>query len=130
MKKQVMSENGYTQGWYSMSDQAIIRELGVFVKETRLKLNYTQNDLAEKAGVHRVTISEFEHGLRSVSLITFIELLRALGVIEALEVFKVRTTISPLQIAKLEAKKRQRASSPRKKPVSKGLVQRNKKKTK
>ena len=48
----------------SGSDSAIIRELGTFIKETRLKKNYTQGDLAEKAGVHRVTLSEFEHGLR------------------------------------------------------------------
>lgn len=117
-----MLEKSYNKNWFSLSDQAIIRELGVFIKEARLKLNYTQNDLAEKAGVHRVTISEFEHGVRSISLITFIELLRALDMLDLLDIFKARTVISPLQMAKLEAQKRQRASKDRKKPVNKKIL--------
>ncbi len=123
-----MSEKSYNMNWFTLSDQAIIRELGEFVKETRLKLNYTQNDLAKKAGVHRVTISEFEHGTRSISLITFIELLRAVDVLDNLNVFKVRTTLSPLQMAKLEAKKRQRASKTRTKKVNKKKLLLTKKK--
>ena len=49
--------------WYSMSDRAILMEIAIFIKETRLKKNYTQSDLADKAGVHRITLSEFEHGI-------------------------------------------------------------------
>jgi transcriptional regulator with XRE-family HTH domain len=104
--------------WYSMSDSAIIRELGTFIKETRLKKNYTQGDLAEKAGVHRVTLSEFEHGLRG-SLTTFIQLLRALDELDTLDSFLISTEISPLEMAKLEAKKRKRASSLHKKSAVK-----------
>jgi transcriptional regulator with XRE-family HTH domain len=101
-----------------MSDSAIIRELGTFIKETRLKKNYTQGDLAEKAGVHRVTLSEFEHGLRG-SLTTFIQLLRALDELDTLDSFLISTEISPLEMAKLEAKKRKRASSLHKKSAVK-----------
>ena len=121
-----MLENSYNTNWFSLSDQAILRELGLFVKETRLKLNYTQNDLAEKAGVHRVTISEFEHGLRSISLITFIELLRALDLLDA---FQTRAVVSPLQMVRLEAQKRQRASHPRARTKGKrlGHIKRKKK---
>ena len=124
-----MLENSYNTNWFSLSDQAILRELGLFVKETRLKLNYTQNDLAEKAGVHRVTISEFEHGLRSISLITFIELLRALDLLDVLDAFQTRAVISPLQMARLEAQKRQRASHPRARTKGKrlGYIKRKKK---
>lgn len=93
-----------------MSDQAIIRELGSFIRETRLKKNYTQSALAEKAGVHRVTLSEFEQGLRG-SLTTFIQLLRALEELETLDAYILSATISPLEMAKLEAKKRKRASA-------------------
>jgi transcriptional regulator with XRE-family HTH domain len=109
-----MSDKYNKKDWYSMSDSAIIRELGTFIKETRLKKNYTQGDLAEKAGVHRVTLSEFEHGLRG-SLTTFIQLLRALDELDTLDSFLISTEISPLEMAKLDAKKRKRASSLHKK---------------
>lgn len=102
-----------------MSDRAIIRQLGAFIKEQRLRKNYTQNELAEKSGIHRVTLSEFEQGLRG-SLSTFIQLLRALGALETLDVFVLPVSISPLEMARLEAKKRKRASTPhKKKPAAK-----------
>ncbi len=123
-----MSNLNYTNDWYGMSDNAILKELAGFIKQLRLKKNYKQNELAEKAGIHRVTLSEFENGERSISLLTFIELLRALNELELLETFKVQTTISPLQMAKLEGKKRQRASGTRKKPVNKKLLPLSKKK--
>lgn len=123
-----MSEFNYRNDWYTMSDSAILKELAVFIKQVRLKKNYKQNALAEKAGIHRVTLSEFENGERSISLLTFIELLRALNELELLEAFKTQTTISPLEMIKLEAKKRQRASSPRKKVANKKLLLLNKKK--
>lgn len=108
-----MPDLSYTNDWYGMGDNAILKELARSIKQLRLKKNYKQNELAEKAGIHRVTLSEFENGERNISLLTFIELLRALNELELLEIFKVQTTISPLQMAKLESKKRQRASSPR-----------------
>ena len=120
-----MLELNNNLNWYSMSDKAILKELALFVKQSRLKKNYKQNELANKAGIHRVTLSEFENGERSISLLTFIELLRALDELELLEAFKVQATVSPLQMAKLEAKKRKRASGPRAKPANKKL---NKKK--
>jgi putative transcriptional regulator len=117
-----MSEFSYKNDWYTMSDSAILKELAAFIKQVRLKKNYKQNELAEKAGIHRVTLSEFENGERSISLLTFIELLRALNELELLDAFKIQTTISPLEMVKLEAKKRQRASSPRKKTMNKKLL--------
>ena len=96
--------------WYGMSDPAILKSLSELIKQLRLKKNYTQSHLAEKAGIHRVTLGEFEHGARSVSLTTFIQLLRALNELELLDVFKPRSSISPLQMVKLEGKKRHRAS--------------------
>ena len=111
-----MLDNYNIKDWYSMSNGAIIKELGSFIKQTRLKKNYTQNFLSSKAGVHRVTVSEFEQGLRG-SLTTFIQLLRALNELEVLAAFKISNTISPLQMAKLEAKKRKRASREPKKKI-------------
>lgn len=104
-----MLQNNYNMDWLGMSDQAIVRELGLFLKETRFKKNLTQIALAEKAGIHRVTLNEFESGKRG-SLKSFIQVLRALNELELLEVFKLKTVISPLVMAKMEAKKRKRAS--------------------
>jgi transcriptional regulator with XRE-family HTH domain len=109
-----MSYNYNIKDWYSMSDQAILRELGLYIKQTRLNKNYTQQQLSEKAGVHRVTLSEFEQGLRG-SLTTFIQLIRSLDELQTLDVFSVKNEISPLQMAKLQAKKRERASGNRSK---------------
>jgi transcriptional regulator with XRE-family HTH domain len=122
-----MSDLGYTNNLYGMGDNAILKEMANFVKQTRLKKNVTQTYLAEKAGIHRVTLSEFENGERSISLLTLIQLLRALNELETLEIFKVQTSISPLQMAKLESEKRQRASTPRKNAPKKKLAEKKKK---
>lgn len=109
-----MQMENYSPDWYAMSDLAILRNIGRFTKHTRLRKNYTQNDLAERAGIHRITISNLEQGKRNISLLTFIELLRALDALETIDNFKIRNTISPILLAKLEAKKRKRASHLRK----------------
>ena len=54
-----MLQNNYNMDWLGMSDQAIVRELGFFLKETRLKKNLTQMALAEKSVIHPVTLNEF-----------------------------------------------------------------------
>lgn len=123
-----MSVLSYTNDWYAMSDAAILKQLAEFVRQSRLKKNYTQNELAERAGIHRVSISEFENGDRNISLLMFIEMLRALNELELLETFKVQVSISPLQMAKLEAQKRQRASGKHKKTINKKLPSVKKKK--
>ena len=104
-----MSEIYDKKDWYSKSDGAILNVLAAFIKKVRLKKNHTKFDLAAKAGIHRVTLSEFEKGKRG-SLTTFIQLLRALEELEMFDTFIIPTTLSPLQMAKLEAKKRKRAS--------------------
>ncbi len=46
--------------WYAMSDPAILKELGQKIKAFRLQKNLTQQEMAGKAGLSRVTISETE----------------------------------------------------------------------
>jgi len=47
-----------------------IRErFGFAVKDRRDELDLTQEDLAEKAGIHRTYLSDIERGSRNVSLI-------------------------------------------------------------
>jgi transcriptional regulator with XRE-family HTH domain len=124
----IMSDFTNINDWYGMSDNAILKQLAGFVKQVRLRKNYKQSELAERSGIHRVTLSEFEKGDRSISLLTFIELLRALNELELLDAFKTQAIISPLQIAKLEAKKRQRASGKHQGAVNKKVSSKKKKK--
>jgi len=92
-----------------MNDQSLLQVLGDFIKYKRLEQNKTQSQLAEEAGISRVTLAQFEQGKRSNTL-TLIQLLRALDQLYVIEQFQVQTQPSPLQLAKLEMKKRKRAS--------------------
>lgn len=93
----------------AISDISLLNLLGEFVKHQRLLQNKTQGQLAKEAGINRSTLSEFEQGKRSNTL-TLIQLLRALNQLHIFENFKIVEQISPIQLAKLEKKKRKRAS--------------------
>jgi transcriptional regulator with XRE-family HTH domain len=57
-----------------------IRErFGFAIKTRREVLNLTQEDLADKAGVHRTYLSDIERGSRNVSLINIERLAAALA---------------------------------------------------
>ena len=95
--------------WSAMSDTALMKNIGSFIRHHRLEQNKTQSLLEEEAGINRSTLSQFENGLSS-NLITFIQLLRALKLLPILHVFEVKQQVSPIQLAKLEQSKRIRAS--------------------
>jgi transcriptional regulator with XRE-family HTH domain len=94
--------------WNAMSDQAIMKSIGIFIKQQRLGQNKTQQQLALEAGINRATLSLFEKG-ESSNLATLIQLLRVLNCLQLLEIFQAKPQISPLQLAKLEQKERRRA---------------------
>lgn len=49
------------------SNEAILLELGQRIKDTRISMNYTQDELAQLAGVSAITLSRLERG-KSVSM--------------------------------------------------------------
>lgn len=98
------------KNWFAMSDTAIVEELGKQLKKMRLKANMTQQDLADKCGLFRSTISEIENG-RIGSLLSIIQILRGLNELELLQTFIVPEVISPLMVAEQQAKYRKRATS-------------------
>lgn len=53
---------------------------GFVVKTLREKLALTQEDLAEKAGIHRTYLSDIERGSRNVALINIERLAHSLSV--------------------------------------------------
>lgn len=101
-----------------MSDTAIIEELGKQLKRMRMKANMTQQELADKCGLFRSTISEIENG-RASSMLSFVQILRALNELDVLQGFVLPDEISPLKVAEQQAKLRKRASGKKKnKPES------------
>ena len=69
----------YNMNWYSLSDLAILREIGRSLRQLRLNRNQSQQKVADAAGIDRATLSQIEHG-RPTSLLTFVQLLRTLDV--------------------------------------------------
>jgi putative transcriptional regulator len=100
---------------YGMSDQAILTEIGVRLKRRRLNRNLTQQEVADQAGLTRMTVGEFERGSSS-SMMTLVRILRVLEALEELENFLPDTGPSPLQLARLQGRQRQRASRKRAEP--------------
>jgi len=92
-----------------MSDSAIIIEVGNLIKSIRLQKNITQQQLADKVGLYRSTISEMENG-RASSLLSFIQVLRGLEKLETLNSLSDVLPISPLKLARKEKGIRKRAS--------------------
>lgn len=107
-KTTFMNEISYTDR-SSMSDKALIEQIGVFVKHHRLRQNKTQDVLAEEAGISRSTLSLLERG-ETVTVLTLIQILRVLDQLHILDVFRVDEPVSPMALAKLAKEKRKRAS--------------------
>lgn len=96
----------------SLSDMAMLKELGERVRRHRLNLDVTQEALAVQAGVGRSVIQKIEQG-ETCRLDRWLHVLRALGVLDQLDAFLPDPGISPLQLARLRDRERQRASGKR-----------------
>ncbi len=97
---------------YAQSDKALLRDLGRRLREARLRRNLSQQQLAERAGLNRTTISEYERGA-STSTLTLVQVLRALELLDELAAFIPDPGPSPLELARREGRVRQRASGTR-----------------
>ena len=95
---------------YSKSDLQYIKQIGKFIKETRLAQRKTQQELADDAGVNRGTLVQIENG-NPVGLLVFIQLLRALKKLDLLKHFEYKEELSPLKIAALQEKRPTRVRS-------------------
>lgn len=65
---------------YSANEQAVMRKLGVRVRQLRDERNVSQERLAELANIHRTYISSIERGQQNISLTILIRLADSLGV--------------------------------------------------
>ncbi|MCY1534902.1 transcriptional regulator, y4mF family [compost metagenome] len=93
---------------YAKSDSVYLGQIGTFIRQHRINQNYTQNELAERAGMSRSTLIQLESG-KPVNLISLIQALRALKKLQALKELEYIPQLSPLKLAKMEQQQRQRA---------------------
>ena len=103
-----MTDNSF-KNWESMSDIALAEQIGAFIKYHRMEQNKTQDVLAADAGISRSTLSLLERG-ETVNLSTLIQVLRVLDQLQVMNAFVIQEIISPLELARLEKKKRKRAT--------------------
>jgi len=99
----------------NLTDEQILIELTQRVRQHRLNLNITQEELSKRAGVHVQTIKNFESGKIS-TVLTFIQILRAFGNLDVLDNVFPEPGISPIALLKLKGKSRERASGNTSKP--------------
>lgn len=117
-----MTDNSFNN-WHAMSDKALEKMIGSFIKHHRIKQNKTQRDLATEAGISRSTLSLLERG-QTVTLSTFIKVMRLLDQLHIFDFFNIQQSLSPLALAKLEQAKRKRVrtkSAQSKTPILKHL---------
>lgn len=92
----------------------ILAELGARLRAYRLQQNRSLADVAEQAGLQKLTVQNAELG-RGSSLDSFIKILRALGRLDAIDAFLPVPLVSPLDLARRAGRVRQRAGTPRQK---------------
>jgi transcriptional regulator with XRE-family HTH domain len=97
---------------YGQSDKAVLRGLGVRLRQARLRRNLSQQELADRAGLNRTTISEYERG-NSTGTLTLVQVLRALEMLDELAAFLPDPGPSPLELARRQGRQRQRATGRR-----------------
>lgn len=109
LNTELMNDNSYMK-WLSMSDAALVKTIGEFVKHHRLNQNKTQDEVAAAANISRSTLSLLERG-ETVTITTLLQVLRILDLLYIMDVFNVSHEISPIEYAKMQKNKRQRAST-------------------
>jgi transcriptional regulator with XRE-family HTH domain len=104
-----MEQLSYYKNWYGMTDNVIVAALCSSVKQMRLNKNISQEELSERSGVNRVTISRMETG-KAINLITLIQLLRALEKLDLLSSLMEGPQISPIMVMEQQQKLRKKAT--------------------
>jgi ribosome-binding protein aMBF1 (putative translation factor) len=105
----IMEQKSYYKNWYALTDNAIVETLCKSIKQMRLNKNISQEELSEKSGVNRITISRMETG-KAINLMTLIQLLRALEKLELLNYLNEEPEISPMMVMEAQKKLRKKAS--------------------
>ena len=65
---------------YDLNSMDITKKFGMTIKQIRKQQKMSQNDLAEKSGLHRTYIGSVERGERNITLINAEKIAQALSV--------------------------------------------------
>lgn len=65
---------------YSKSDARVLKAFGAIIKAKRNALGISQEELADRAGLHRTYIGGIEQGRRNLSLLNILKVAKALAV--------------------------------------------------
>ena len=93
----------------TLTDQAILGELGRRLAASRLERNLTQLQLAQEAGVSRCTLQRLESGEVATQLSGLLRVCRALGLLERFDMLLPEAVASPMVRLKQKGRERQRA---------------------
>ena len=93
------------------SNDAIAIELGARLRDARIDLLLTQDDLAKRAGVSKRTIANAERGT-DLTRGSLMSILRALGLLSRMELLVSAREARPSDLAK-QARPRQRVRTPK-----------------
>ncbi|ACD89215.1 MAG: helix-turn-helix domain-containing protein [Chlorobium limicola] len=97
----------------TLTDEAILGELGCRLAQRRLELQLSQGALAEQAGVSKRTVERVEAGA-TTQMSSMIRVMRVLGLLEQLEALVPEAGPRPLELLKLKGKARKRARTKQK----------------
>jgi transcriptional regulator with XRE-family HTH domain len=96
----------------TMTDEAVLSELGARLARLRLGRNLTQADLAKAAGVERKVVLRVEAG-EPVNATSLVRVLRELDLLEALDRLIPESGPTPIELVDLRGRGRRRASGGR-----------------
>ena len=99
--------------WTLKSDRQILQTIGERLKEQRLAMNKSQEEMAEWSGISPASVRRIENGI-AVNFAYFIKMLRALDMLEGLEFLLPPLPISPIKLKELNSRQRKRATGQRK----------------
>ena len=94
----------------TLTDEAILEEIGERIARRRLETHLTQADLAREAGVAKRTLERVEAG-KTAQLTTIIRIFRALDLLPKLDQLLPRSVPGPIEVMTRKGKLRKRASS-------------------